>query len=352
MAEVKEVFHGLPRNKYLDENSKKLLEEFFPLADLESFINDLFEDGKELTDEGLQKLLQRVYEFAFESTARITGDRQILTPEAKRTIHESLMKSIKSNPYINTILRESHIRPGQKISLSKIKESLDPDRMKEIGSKKENIEMIRRMFADARNNLYSTITGPTSLVKQKVDTIYEISKKIYSAETLEDANIVFSSELNNRIISTVQRAPSLIRAVKTLTKKTKFINRDVLVDLKLKYDQVYNESELLVKLLSAIIRISERRSINTNDILNDSMANHIDYINKRYPDLIGFKRIIRNASHTSGTFFLDFKNKIRFLDNKEQLELSLEDFFCSLQECGRYHSCSFTDFQYSTPHYA
>jgi hypothetical protein len=71
----------LPRNKYLDEGSKKILNETFILDRHESIFQKFVVEGTEMSDKNFQNLLSETYELALQITLNLTGENPLISHE-------------------------------------------------------------------------------------------------------------------------------------------------------------------------------------------------------------------------------------------------------------------------------
>lgn len=314
----------LPRNKYLSDESKKLLDEYFPFNEIEEMAKVF--TGKELTDENLEVLLDRIVHSSLKTTSNILGDPKLLTADGKKVLKESLEKIMRNSPEIRRILRENHIRTDRKISAKKLKDIFDKEKIRELAAKNENITFGKKILENARENLYKSITMEDKIIEEKVKMIYDICRKSYTPETVEQVNIIYGSELYNRIISIVQKSQSILRDLMKIKEGSDTVDRDYLVSLTEGYAHIYNETEILVKLLYAIILASEGGKIKVISILNGPVGRFINIINRKHPGLIEYVPTIRNSTHSAGITFKDHDEFVQFIDRSKKIVLSRDEF--------------------------
>ncbi len=324
----------MPRNPYLDENSKKILNETFEFDQLEHIFSKFRKEGKEISDEHFEELVSEVYEWAISSLVNLTGEKELFEHSVDKMVLKKAKNLIEKNPLLKKLLLESGIEMGQKITFSRFKELVSSEKIKELSSNPDNQDLVYDFIRKARERNYTAIAGKNKIIRNKIDTIYNISSKTYTEEHVEQVNIVFSSELYNRIISSIQNYRTISDSLLALIKRTANQDRTYLNNLRSSYVLLYNESEIFIKLLFAMIKISRGEKVDPKIVLNDNVGNLIKSINSRFPELIELNPTIRNAAnHSSGVRYQKMDEEIVFSDkDKPPLILKKREF---IRECKR-----------------
>jgi hypothetical protein len=120
------------------------------------------------------------------------------------------------------------------------------DKLREISTGKESIDFLTNILTGARERTYNLIAGKNKAIKDKVDTIYNICKRIFTSNNVEKVNKVFSSELYTRTISLIENYSSVLKSFRTLTRNTKNKDRAYLNSLRDQYFILFGDSEILL----------------------------------------------------------------------------------------------------------
>ena len=129
-----------PRNKYLDEGSKKILNETFILDRLEGIFQKFVVEGTEMSDKNFQNLLSETYELALQITLNLTGENPLISHEEIELLRKRIKIFIQGNPGLTKLLKDNGIELDENISFSRIKEVLMSDKLREISTDKESID--------------------------------------------------------------------------------------------------------------------------------------------------------------------------------------------------------------------
>jgi hypothetical protein len=322
-----------PRNKYLDEGSKRILNETLLINQLEDIFHKFAKEGSEISDKKFKSLFNEIHGWALESVFNLIGVDTFFEEGEIKGLRDNIKKFIGKNPSLEKALKDSGIEFEEDIPFSKIKEFLASEEFRRITSNDESKVFITNFLTTVRKETYTRLAGKNKAIKEKVDTIYNILKKAFTSDNVEKVNSVLGSELYTRTISLVQNYSSLVKSFRTLSRNTGDKGRAHLNDLQDRYVTLYGHSEILIKLLYAMKQISVGKEVNAQSILSENVGNLINSLNKTFPGLINFDARIRNAHHSGGVRYRKNDSEIVFsTKNNPDLVLSREGF---IRECKR-----------------
>ena len=308
-------------NKYLHiEELNQLSEEFMKLIDKPDDIEiDLFAEKVLLLAD---KMVYSIWGKKIETSPQLN---KVLTDIAVRVASASpealRMTKLKDQKAMMRHLKKYYNRALQNIRQGKSEKKQDINKI-------ASPDILLEFLQFTRNEWYRTMTSPNRIVKGKIDVIYEISEGAYSSLTAaENMDKVFGSELFAKIITIAQKQQKVLDAFKIIEKKGKQIDVTYLHKLMSAYKEMYDVSEIMIKILYCFVKVGEGGSPVPENVLNDKTGNCITFVNNRFPGLYEGDPVIRNALTHQHNAIIDFHNsKVEFTDNKKQKELAFTEF--------------------------
>ena len=113
-----------PRNKYLDEGSKRILNDTLLINQLEDIFHKFTKEGSEISDKKFKRLLNEIHGWAVESIFNLIGEDTFVEETEIKGLRDTIRKLISQYPNLEKALKDGGIEFGKYIPPSKIKEFL------------------------------------------------------------------------------------------------------------------------------------------------------------------------------------------------------------------------------------
>ena len=228
------------------------------------------------------------------------------SPQFKELIVNGAENAVNTSPEIRRLLNEKG-NPATKDAARKFKRDLAANisETNKISREKGRTEMSSMVLNGIRQFLYERITANFDELKEKVESIYELSKEVLIEENYKQIKELAASELFKRIKNVVQRSDHLISsAVKIFNHPRKDTLEEIRDSLD-SYRELFSESEIFIKQIYVLDRMKKRLPYNISKLIRMdkvTIGNLISSVNENHPTLIELDPFIRDVeSHGSGT---------------------------------------------------
>ena len=321
-----------PKNKFLQPEAEAILNNVLQPDRFRELAGDFNKLREERSEYAMSQFVEKVLSFADSLSLSIFGKRFDFPRKRAKVMIISSLKVALVSPEVATLLDANKLsvlfQKTKKYS-SRLSRRLSRRRLSKKAIKlMESKQTALWVLTNIRKEWYEGITGPNPKVKEKVDSLYALTKEVFSSPSnIERMDVLYGSELYTRILSIAQGHQKILRAYSLLERKRKQINSTYVQELSRSYAELYDSSEILVKILFSYVLINDGKEPDLRTIQHQSASSCIDLVNKRLPGIFEGRALIRNAyAHPHNTTFNNIERTIALNDKSESAVLTFDEY--------------------------